>query len=163
MVEGQLQLHEQIKEYMDRGYALRDWNYLDFFLGTYDGAALKERTNTCGRTPNTRVPYKEGSNRAGRCRILRSADHKMMPYFPGQWFPKKNREGPPLFEASMLALLKPWESIKDLKSTGESFTEAFDVFFAHTSNEVKAVIENIQFYHECSEGARAKRQPSPEP
>lgn len=158
MVEGQLQLRDQVREYMDRGEALRTWNYLDFFLGTYEGSILKERSNHRGRPRSTRVPYKESSNRNGRCRVLRSADHETMPYFPGEWFPKKvgNNE-PPLFEASILALLKPWESLKDLKETMETFAEAYDSFYAGASDKIKAMVENVQFYHECSDRARANQ------
>lgn len=157
MVEGTLRLRDQIREYMDQGNALNKWCYLDFFLGTYDGKMLPEHTNSCGRSRNTRVPYKEGSNHDGQCRILRSADHETMPYFPGQWFPKKNRGfGPPLFEAAVLALLKPWQSLVDIKSECQTFEEAYDLFFASSNDDVKRIIENIQFYHECSEGARVK-------
>ncbi len=50
-----------------------------------------------------------------------------MPYFPGPWFPKKDsKNANSLFYAAMLALLKPWHEI----------------------------VENIEFYHECSESAR---------
>lgn len=142
---------------MDRGDTLRDWCYLDFFLGTYDGKLLKDRKSSRGRPPNMRVPYREGSNREGRCRIVRNTDHDNVPYFPGQWFPKRNRgNGPPLFEASMLALLKPWLSIADLKTDGKSFKQSFEAFMNAASEQVKSVVENIQFYHECSESAKAK-------
>jgi hypothetical protein len=80
-----------------------------------------------------------------------------MPYFPGQWFPKKDANGNYLFEASILALLKPWFSISDLKREGETFLEAFDDFIAHASKETTRTIENLQFYHECSEGTQAKQ------
>lgn len=146
-----------MREYMDRGDALRDWNYLDFFLGTYDGKLLKEGSSPRGRKPNMRVPYKAGRNRDKRCRIIRTAGHETMPYFPGQWFPKREGEGSLFYQASMLALFKPWYSTKDLKQEDESWGDAFDSFFSRTTESVKKMMENIQFYHECSEGARARQ------
>lgn len=159
-IEGRLQVHDQVREYMDRGEPLRQWNYLDFFLGTYDGKRLKERTTPRGRTPNTRVPYKANCNRDKRCRIIRSAGHETMPYFPGQWFPKRDRDGV-LFQASMLALLKPWYSIADLKEESQSWREAFEAFVSQADGRAQRIMENIQFYHECSERART-RQSGPE-
>ena len=106
LVEGKLQIKDQAREYIDRGDALDSWSYLDYFLGTYDGLVVKEREHRRGRNPNTRVPYQEGANRDGHCRIIKSAGHETMPYFPGEWFPKKledDHNG--LFEAYMLAVM----------------------------------------------------------
>jgi hypothetical protein len=87
-----------------------------------------------------------------------------MPYIPGQWFPKKNDGGgPPLFEVSMLALLKPWDLIGSVKMVGKMFPQAYNDFAASSSNEVKTIIKNIQFYHECLEGARAKQMETEAP
>jgi hypothetical protein len=72
-----------------------------------------------------------------------------MPYFPG--FPKKEGTGNRFFEASMLALLKPWSLLKDLKEEGESFQDTFDLFTSTASDEVLCTIKNIQFYLECCE------------
>jgi hypothetical protein len=39
-----------------------------------------------------------------------------MPYFPGHWFPERDDDfDNSLYHASMLALLKPWRSLRDLK------------------------------------------------
>ena len=158
MVQGQLQIKDRAQEYIDRGDALECWSFLDFFLGTYDGPLLKERQSHRGRKPNTRVPYQEGSNRQGHCRIIRSAGHETMPYFPGQWFPKRQEENQNgLFEASMLALLKPWRTIADLKQENQSFREAFDSFIVDAPTETRRIITNVQFFHECSDGARQRR------
>lgn len=157
MVQGKLQIKDQAREYIDRGDALESWSYLDYFLGTYDGFVLKEQHSQCGRNPSTRVPYREGTNRDGHCRIIRSAGHETMPYFPGEWFPKKvNEDHNGLFEAYMLALLKPWRSVTDLKHANQTFREAYDDFVANAPLETCRIIKNIQFYHECSERARER-------
>lgn len=158
MVQGKLQIKDQAQEYIDRGDTLETWSYLDYFLGTYDGYVLKERgPSRRGQTPNTRVPYREGANRDGHCHIIRSVGHETMPYFLGEWFPKPIEEDDNgLFEVYMLALLKPWRSVTDLKHGDQTFREAYNDFVANTPVETCTIIKNIQFYHECSE--RAKRQ-----
>ena len=80
-----------------------------------------------------------------------------MPHFPGQWFPKREEENSNgLFEASMLALLKPWRTIADLKQDNESFREAFDNFVADAPAETCRIIRNVEFFHECSDSARQR-------
>ena len=151
-------MKDQVREYIDRGDALENWSYLDYFLGMYDGYVLKERgSSRRGRTPNTRVPYREGANRDGHCRIIRSPGHETMPYFPGEWFPKRiEQDDNGLFEAYMLALLKPWRSVSDLKHADQTFREAYNNFVANASVETCTMITNIQFYHESGERARRR-------
>ena len=159
MVEGHLRIKDRAKDYIDRGNELENWSFLDFFLGTYDGAPMKKKDSTRGRKPNMRVPYRDGCGRDTRCRIIKSPGHETMPFFPGQWFPKQDLEDENgLFEASMLALLKPWRSLSDLKETEQSFRSAYDVFFQNASSEVRRTVKNIQFFHECGEHARRRDQ-----
>ena len=54
----------------------------------------------------------------------------------------------------MLALLKPWRMIADLKQDNKSFHEAFDNFVADTPAETCQIIRNIEFFHESSDSAR---------
>ena len=161
MVEGQLQIKDHAREYIDRGDALENLSYLVYFLETYDGTPAKEQEHHHGRNPNTRVPYREGSpsNRHGHCRVIRSAGHETMPYFPGQWFAKRDEEDcNGLFEASMLALLKPWRTVAELKHVNQTFREAYEDFVATVPTETRRIIKNIQFFHECSESARQRSQ-----
>lgn len=48
IVEGHLLMKDQIHEYMDHGDGLAHWNYLNFFLGTYDGKLLKDHDTNQG-------------------------------------------------------------------------------------------------------------------
>ncbi len=159
MVEGQLMVKDQVREYVDRRDALENWSYLDYFLGMYDGKTLKDRTGPRGCKANTRVPYRENRNRNGHCRVIRPDGHETMPYFPGKWFPKKdNDDVNGIFEALMLALLKPWRSVSDVKKETETFQDAFDDFITHASAEVLRIVDNIQFFHECSESAKTQSE-----
>ena len=152
MVEGQLLIKDQICEYMDRGNALEHWSCLDYFLDTYDGAVLKPKPSLHGRKPSVRVPYCDNCDQPSCCRILCAAGHETMPYFPGAWFPKRdssNSNG--LFEASMLTLLKPWRSLSRSKDDNETFQNAYNLFLSTASDNIPGTIENIQFYHDCSQ------------
>ncbi len=58
-----------------------------------------------------------------------------MPYFPGPWFAKRDKENiNGLFEASMLALLKLWRLLMDLKKGTETFRYVFTNFLSQSSN-----------------------------
>jgi len=85
-----------------------------------------------------------------------------MPFFPGTWFPKPDPETENgLFKASMLTLMKPWRSVNDLKLSDQTFRQVFDQFIADAPEETRTTINNINFYHECSDCARectGKRQ-----
>ncbi|KAH9014840.1 hypothetical protein EDB85DRAFT_2212844 [Lactarius pseudohatsudake] len=163
IIAGRVELREQVCEYIHRGDDLEQWCYLDFFLGTYHGKLLQESTSTRGRKPNVRVPYRPDSNRSGFCRILRSVNHETMPYFPGYWFPKRDdNDVNGLFEASMLALLKLWRSLNDLKPEESTFQEAFDLFIADASEETHTTIQNIEFFHKCSESVRSRQNTTDE-
>lgn len=154
MVNGHVQLKDQMRDYINRGNALEEWSYLDFFLGTYDGKIREQNTSARGRTANTRVPYLENCGRDGHARIIRSAGHETMPYFPGSWFAKRDPENVNgLFEASMLALLKPWRRLTDLKDADVTFRQAFDDFLSTVPEHIHRSITNIEFFHECSEAA----------
>ena len=56
----------------------------------------------------------------------------------------------------MLALLKPWRSVSDLKHADQTFREAYNNFVANASVETCTMITNIQFYHESGERARRR-------
>ena len=149
---------------MDRGHALQNMCYLDFFLNTYDGKCSTRPEGTRGHVPNTRVPYLEGSNRDGRCRIVRSLGHETMPYFPGQWFPRQEEDGKDgLFEAAMLALLKPWRNLSDIKGAHNDFRDAYEHFLGSASAETKDTIKNINFYYECFDTVKTRQGTDSDP
>jgi hypothetical protein len=158
LVEGRLHIKDQIREYIDCGNALASWSYLDYFLGTYDGRSLPERTSDRGRPASHRVPYLESSGHMNHCRIVKAANHETMPYFPGQWFPKRDAmDTSGQFEACMLALLKPWRSITDIKGMHETFNDTYNSFLSSTPDHIQTTIDNIQFFHECAEKATTRQ------
>ena len=55
----------------------------------------------------------------------------------------------------MLLLLKPWRSISaDLLGTHITWADSFSHFMHGASPQIKNIITNIQYFHECSDGAK---------
>ncbi|KAJ7257459.1 hypothetical protein C8J57DRAFT_959595, partial [Mycena rebaudengoi] len=49
----------------------------------------------------------------------------------------------------MLIFFKPWRHVQDLKSTSQSWEDAFNLFFANCAPNVRSKIDNMQILHEC--------------
>ena len=172
MVSGTITLKDQLHEYNFRGAELIEMNLLSFMLDTYDtkaaqaneskdgeeGVADGSNQRSNGRTPNLRVPYRQGYSKPGRCRAYRSAGHETLPHFMGSWFPRNDRQNTrELYCATILALLKPWVDLSDLKSDFETFDQAFLDFVDRAPKKILDIIENIQYYYECYDGAKRRR------
>ena len=54
----------------------------------------------------------------------------------------------------MLALLKPWCSIRDLKQDDQHFCDTYTKFMLGASDETVAIVENIKYFRECADSAR---------
>ncbi|KAG2741371.1 hypothetical protein P692DRAFT_20752861, partial [Suillus brevipes Sb2] len=101
------------------------------------------------------VPYKQDSHHAGHVRVIRTEGHETMPHFPGNWFPPASDEEHHEFHcASMLALLKPWRDITDIKKPSDSFSSTFENFVSHAPEIVTRIITNIQYFHDCADKAK---------
>jgi hypothetical protein len=172
MVSGVMTLKDQLHEYMFRGEELAEMNLLSFVLDTYDAKGDQGndvpdpqqelgnvRTRSCGRIPNHRVPYRQGFNKIGRCRVFRTEGHETLPHFVGRWLPRNDRPNErEIYCACILTLLKPWTDMSDLKTDAETFDQSFQCFVMGTSKKAKDVIENIQYYYECYDGAARHRE-----
>ncbi|KAG1858776.1 hypothetical protein DFJ58DRAFT_840361 [Suillus subalutaceus] len=60
-------------------------------------------------------------------------------------------------QLSMLALLQPWRSLPDLKPAHLTFEDAFNVFTRAASVDVLNIIENVQYFYECSDQVRERQ------
>jgi hypothetical protein len=60
----------------------------------------------------------------------------------------------------MLALLKLWRNLTDIKQPKELFCDAYSSFISTTSEEICDTIENICFFHDCSDTAQQCRDDS---
>ena len=54
-------------------------------------------------------------------------------------------------------LLKPWRMLHELKERTETFEAAFEAFMSCTDEKCKRVVANVEYYFECSDGAKAER------
>jgi hypothetical protein len=169
MVSGAISLKDQLHEYMYRGDEMSCLSLLTFMLDTYDakcdvktigreGIGNEIDENLVGRTPNRRVLYRQGFSKKGRCRVYRTDGHETLPHFMGGWFPRNDRPRErEVYCASILTLLKPWNDLSELKTDAESFEQVFESFVTSASKKMLDIIENIQYYYECYDGAK-KRQ-----
>ncbi|KAG2107116.1 hypothetical protein BD769DRAFT_1393038 [Suillus cothurnatus] len=79
-----------------------------------------------------------------------------MPHIPRQWFPRAD-DGE-LFYASMLALLRPWQSITDIRHQNEMFATAYHQFITEVPESILRIISNIQYFHECADKAKTEQE-----
>lgn len=150
-------------------------NFLDFMLNTYEGQRKGEDRNQGdeggdgddligrrqGRPMNERVSYSADAKKGDRCRIIRSDGHETIPRFVGKWFERNDSESQlerNLYYSSMLLLLKPWTNLKSLKLNSETFEGNFRAMVEAGDEKTHRVIHNIQYYHECEDGAKAKNR-----
>ena len=94
-----------------------------------------------------------------RCQVIRPENHKNLISIPGQYFPRNDiPEKYDLYCASMLALLKPWRDLSDLRALHPSWSSAFAAFRAECSQQCIDILANIQFFYESSDAAERRRR-----
>ena len=80
--------------------------------------------------------------------------HETMTRVSGQWFPRANDiERYKLYCASMLALLKPWHNIIEMKNPSDSFSTTFDDVVNHAPETIARILANIQYFYNCCDEA----------
>ncbi|KAF7294296.1 ATP-dependent DNA helicase [Mycena chlorophos] len=149
--KGEFVLKDQLREYQDRGSELESMNFYDYFSKTYDGKIIEQNSTpndedieddapvSAGRPPSKRVPYLSGT-RPKRCRVIR-------------------KEGTTeYYSAQMLLLIKPWRKLGDLPGTARSFEGALKAHMADAPDEQHRLLANIQYFYDCSDGARQRRE-----
>jgi len=67
-----------------------------------------------------------------------------------------------LYCVSMLVLLKPWRTMDELKQSHPNFGQSWQIYYVTINQFGRTVVENIQYYHECSESARRRRVLGPQ-
>ena len=166
---GRLRTKSQLADYIQRGHALQEDNIISFFLNTFEGQADEKtrlqlqgaipiaNTPCRGRPRNNRVQYlQDHPEHASKIRVRRREDHNMLPNFVGPPFPRNDdKDSRELYSACMLMLLKPWRYLEvDLKEVNETWHEAFDKFINSAPDDVRNIVSNIQYFHQCEAAAR---------
>ena len=178
-VDGTLELKDQLRDYRFRGEELVHMNFFDFMLETYESSMEADsnvnepdrnvddendddetpRSRGRGRPLSARIPYQDEARKAKCARIQRSKGHETLPRFVGKWFSRSDTESEKdMHKASMLMLLKPWRNLQELKDNMETFEDAYNRFMAQADEKIHRVVANIQYYYECSDGAKAERE-----
>ena len=92
IIEGQLLVKDQIREYMDQGSQLEHWSYLDYFLGTYDGKSSKKPLPFMVTHPAFRSPIVMTVTRPVTAEYSMHLVMKPCPFFLVIGFQKKIRQ-----------------------------------------------------------------------
>lgn len=104
-------------------------------------------------------PYIHGTGHENHRRVIRRENHETMVTFKGAWFPRSNDPSSQLlYCTSVLALLKPWRHLNDIKHQNVSFEDAFADFMHHASIALHRILDNIQYYYDCSDKAKENRE-----
>ena len=82
--------------------------------------------------------------------MARPENHNFLPNIVGPWFPRRDGEEStkPYYYAAMLALLKPWRDLRQLKDDNESWESAFMAFIECATQRDKDVVAGSQYYYE---------------
>jgi hypothetical protein len=67
-----------------------------------------------------------------------------LPRILGRWVPL-SEEDHELYNASLLALVKPWRTLGDLTDGGSSFAYSFGRFMELTDDRVRGIVRNIGY------------------
>lgn len=154
---GTLTIRDQIREYMDRGQPLEELSYLEFFRNSYDIRVSSnyeggDEDNVHRRACLPRFQYLSGTGHECHRRVLRREGHEMMVTFSGPWFPRADdASNRTLYCASVLALLKPWCRMNDLKEPETSFEDALQEFLSDAPASVHRILDNIQYFYDCAD------------
>lgn len=161
VVDNQLVLRDQLKQYASRGPKLADMSFFIFFIETYEESNTRTKAGNDdieevhrGRPRSERVPYIVGSGREKLCRVIRQAGHETLPQIIGRWVPSKDdKDQSELYAASILLLLKPWQTLHQLKTETENFGSSLSRFLQSASPFTQDILANFQYYHDCATAA----------
>jgi hypothetical protein len=163
--EGKLHVQRQVEDYMSRGSEFDAMGFLSFTVETYDRRITTEEKR-CLRENNASensMSSNENSRyqplhpkRNTHIRVCRSENRTVLPNIVGPWFPRRDGDEStkPYYYASMLALLKPWRNLGELKFNCESWEDTFTHFMETANQRDKDVVAGSQYYYESKSVAR---------
>nr|GAT52360.1 predicted protein [Mycena chlorophos] len=166
---GQFVLQDQLQQYADRGNELNEMSLYEYVLETYHDPLYDEEQQDAsdsddnqphrrvGRPAKPRVPYHPDSGRKG-ARVVRGPKQETALHLLGRWLPSRSDPNQENYSAQILTLLKPWRQLHDLKNTFETFVAAREAFERQADDRTNRIVENIQYFHECSESANRRRK-----
>ena len=83
---------------------------------------------------------------------VRRPSNKLVPVPIGPSIPRRDKKDSyARYCRLMLILFKPWHEALDLKTTEQSWKEAYDIFLTHCPSHFKKNMDNMQILHECKD------------
>lgn len=81
--------------------------------------------------------------------------HNSLPNIVGLWLPQCDREEntKSYYYTSMLAFLKPWRNLHELKCSDEDWETAFNEYMTTASRRDRDVVTGCQYYYETKQVA----------
>jgi hypothetical protein len=161
--EGKLHVQRQVEDYMLRGSEFERMGFLTFTVETYDRRITTEEKKFLNENDDFSIPSNENCRylplhpkRNSHIRVCRSENRTVLPNIIGPWFPRRDGDEStrPYYYASMLAILKPWRNLDELKSNCATWEEAFTNFMEITNQRDKDVVAGCQYYYESKSIAR---------
>lgn len=155
---GKLHVQRQVEDYAFRGSEFEDMGFLSFTVETYERRIVTQNANV-DDTHQVEENHHVSTNETCRyltdhpkktthTRARRSENHNFLLNIVGTWLPRRDGEENtrPYYFASMLALLKPWREIEDLKADGETWQSTFDIFMETASRRDRDVVAGCQYF-----------------
>src|ERR1700722_12047059 len=166
----------QIEDYALRGQELENAPFLHFVVDTYDERISPSGLHSLAEAEDEgedvdrifRVPGRSAAHRCGylpdhpkhgkHVRVIRDQGHNYLPEVVGPYFPRRDDpERMDYYFASMLALLKPWRDLKNVKTPEDSWEQSFHRFMGAGSGSNWAIMANIQYYYDSKLSAEETR------
>jgi hypothetical protein len=152
--EGRLHVQRQVEDYAFRGVEFDMMGFLTFTVETYERRITKEQNDNGEPGHSTRSQYghysQSHSRSATHTRVCRSENHTFLPNIVGSWLPRRDGEEntQSYYHAAMLAFLKPWRTLHDLKTGFEDWESAFRHFMETASQRDRDVVVGCQYYYD---------------
>ena len=139
-VDGRLCVQRQVEDYAFRGDEFETMGFLTFTVEKYECRITKEINDedepSSHLTRNQHGRYLNDHSRSGtHLRVSQSQNHTALPNIVGCWLPRRDGEDctKSFYYASLLAFLKPWRCLEDLKIGFENWESAFNQYMQNTN------------------------------
>jgi len=153
---GQLFTCSQVGDYKLHGQEFEEMCMLDFVVNTYEeGIPQHKHEHTHKGCPrNKRSGYiLTHPKRDTHHHVHRTAGHHTLPDIVGPFFPNPKGEKVNLYFMCVLALLRPWCTVDNIKRAEVTFERVYRVFYNGASKIARTVISGIQYHYECKNAA----------
>lgn len=157
--DGRLHVQRQVDDYALRSVEFEMMGFLAFTVETYERRIEMEnksneqdvdeasRDSTINRYGQYLTDHPKASTHT---RVYRPEDHNCLPNIIGPWLPRRDGEEntKAYYYASMLAFLKPWRDLRDLKDACDTWKDAFDKYMQNATQRDRDVVAGCQYYYD---------------